>query len=65
MSASRVTNVTLTTSEEGAYVIRQLLFRLNWQDFQFAEGLAASIDDLELNTVDIDYNQETEEFDRS
>lgn len=66
MSAKRVTQVEFSVSEEAALTIKALLYRLNWNEFNFAEQLAADIENLEIEgDVSIDFNYDTEEFDRA
>jgi hypothetical protein len=66
VSVKRVTNVEFSVSEEAALTIKALLYRLNWSQFDFASQLAYDIENLEISGVDvsIDFNYETEEFDR-
>lgn len=66
MSVKRISQIQLNVSEEAALTIKALLYRLNWSEFNFAEQLAADIENLELEgDVSIEFNYDTEEYNRS
>lgn len=65
VSAIRVHSIVLTLDEETAGLIKSLVYRTDWDQFPSAQRVAELLDELEIDGIDIDYNQDSSDFERA